>query len=187
MKIDDMNNQEFSSREALEQAFRRWWVIVLLTVLGGIAGWSFHFFRPPLYEATAVVTVNMNFQKVKLTQYEEDYAFNAAGAIAASTEVKNQIVAASQTHEVSITSDQLQQQMFLERKQSVWEFHIRNQNPEIAAELANLWVEKTGVAVNTALGHALKADQIQDQISRTRTSSDSAGLGIDAQVTFYGL
>ncbi len=79
-----MKDQEFSPRESLERAFERWWVIVLLTALGGMAGWAFHFFLPPVYEATAVITVNMDFQKGKLTQYEEDYAFNAAGAIGTS-------------------------------------------------------------------------------------------------------
>jgi len=168
-------NQEFSPRESLESAFKHWWVIVLVTVLGGMAGWAFHFSHPPLYEATAVVTANMDYQKRQLSQYEEDYAFGGAAAIATSDEVENQIITEAQIRGIPINIDQLQQQMYLERKQSVWELHIRNQNPEIAAELANLWAEKFEAALNAALGHAIRADQIQAQIDAINNSLSTSG------------
>ena len=165
-----MKNQEFSPRESLERAFRRWWVIVLITVLGGVAGWAFHFFNPPIYEATSFMTVNMDFTKRQFTQYEEDYAFGSTALIATSDEVENQIITEAKVRGIPIDIDQLQLQMFLERKQSDWELHIRNQNPEIAAELANLWAEKFSAALNTALGHAIQADQIQTQIDAINNS-----------------
>jgi uncharacterized protein involved in exopolysaccharide biosynthesis len=165
-----MQNQEFSPRESLERAFKHWWIIVFLTVLGGIAGWAVHFFRTPLYEATATLAVNMDYQKRYLTQYEEDYAFGSTALIATSEEVENQIITETKLRGIPIDLYQLQQQMFLERKQSVWELHIRNQNPEIAAELANLWAEKFSAALNSALGHAIQADQIQTQIDAINNS-----------------
>jgi uncharacterized protein involved in exopolysaccharide biosynthesis len=185
-----MKNQEFSPRESLERSFERWWVIVLLTVLGGIAGWAFHFFRPPVYEATAVITANMDYQKHQLTQNEEDYTFNAAGAIGTSTKVENQIIAEAQIRGLPVDIDQLRQQMFIERKQSVWELHIRNRDPEIAAELANLWAEKFSEALNAALGHAIRADQIQTQIDNINSSLSTSGspvLSPETQATLKTL
>lgn len=170
-----MKNQEFSPRKSLERAFARWWVIVLVTAVGGMTGWAFHFFRPPVYEATAVITANMDFQKAALTQNEEDYIFNAAGAIGTSTEVENQIIVEAQKNGLPMDIYQLQQQMFLEREQSVWQLHIRDQDPKIAAELANLWAEKTFEALNTALSHAIQADQIQAQINTITTSQPASG------------
>ena len=174
-----MNNQEFSPRASLEQALQRWWVIVLLTVLGGIVGWALHFTRPPLYEATAVITANMNFQrvkdKVKLTLHEEDYAFNAAGAIGTSTAVKDQIIAAAHLSGFPMDMNQLSELMNMERKQSIWELHFRNRVPQTAADLANIWAEKTLQALNTALGHAVLADQIQSQIDSFTTSQSTPG------------
>jgi uncharacterized protein involved in exopolysaccharide biosynthesis len=172
-----MKNQEFSPREALENAFRHWWVIFLITVLGGIAGWAFHFFNPPVYEATSVITVNMDFQKVHLTQYEQDYAFNAAGAIGTSDVVEGQVVTDAKNNGIQIELGQLQQQMFLERKQSVWELHIQNRNPEIAAKLANLWAQDFTEALNAALAHAIHADQIQSQM-------DSINIGLAASGSY---
>jgi uncharacterized protein involved in exopolysaccharide biosynthesis len=64
-----MKSQEFSPRESLERAFKRWWVIVLMTVVGGLVGWAFHFVNPPVYEASSTVTATMDFQKRELTQY----------------------------------------------------------------------------------------------------------------------
>ena len=165
-----MKNQEFSPLESLERALANWWIIVLLTVLGGIAGWAVHFFRPPLYEATAIVTVNMDYQKRYLTQYEEDYAFGSAATIATSDEVENQIITEAQLRGLPIDLYQLRQQMFLERRQSVWELHIRNRDPEIAAELANLWAEKFYATLNATLRHATLADQIQTQIDAINNS-----------------
>jgi capsular polysaccharide biosynthesis protein len=170
-----MKNQEFSPRESLERAFGRWWVILLLTALGGMVGWTIHFFLPPLYEATAVITANMDFQKGKLTQQEEDYTFNAAGAIGTSTEVENQIVAEAQKRGFPIDINQLQQQMFFEREQSVWLLHIRNRNPQIASELANLWAEKFYAALNADVVHAIRANQIQTQIDTINTSFSVSG------------
>ena len=97
-----MTSQEFSPRESLERILARWWVIVLITVLGGIVGWTFHFLQPPIYEASAVITINMDFTKRELTQYEEDYAFNAAGAIIASTPVEDQIVSEARAQGIPI-------------------------------------------------------------------------------------
>jgi len=170
-----MKNQEFSPREALERAFRRWWVIVLITVLGGVAGWAFHFFNPPVYEATSFMTVTMDFSKRQLTQYEEDYAFDVAGAISTGDDMENQIVKEANALGMPIEVNQLKQQMFIERKQSVWELHIRNRDPEFAAELANIWAEKSYAALNVALGHAIRADQIQTQIDAINNSLSVSG------------
>jgi uncharacterized protein involved in exopolysaccharide biosynthesis len=185
-----MDSQEFSPRASLERAFQRWWVIILLTALGGIAGWALHFTRPPVYEATAVITANMNFQKVKLTLHEEDYAFNAAGAIGTSTDVMDQIIVASQAGGFPIDMNQLSDQMTMERKQSVWELHIRNRDPQTAAKLANLWAENTVNSLDAALGHAVLADQIQAQIDTltgSQSSSGAPGLSPENQTALQNL
>lgn len=170
-----MNDQEFYPRKSLELAFQRWWVIVVLTTLGGIAGWAVHFIRPPLYESTSTITVSMDFQNRKLTQREQDFAFSASGAIGSSTQVKDQVIAEAQAQGFPIDLNHLEQQMFLERKQSVWEFHVRNRDPETSAELANLWAEKAIEVLNADLAHALRADQIQAQINTLTGSQPASG------------
>jgi uncharacterized protein involved in exopolysaccharide biosynthesis len=184
-----MKSQEFSPRESLERAFRRWWVIVMMTVLGGLVGWAFHFFIPPVYEATSFVTADMDFQTRELTQYEQDYAFNSAEAISMWDDVVNQVVADAKIRAFPIEPGQLRQQMFIERRQSVFELHIRSHNPQIAAGLANIWAEKFYRALNGALVHAIQADQIQAQMDAINGSLTSASpvLSQQAQATLKNL
>jgi LPS O-antigen subunit length determinant protein (WzzB/FepE family) len=79
-----MSDQEFSVRELLDHAIDKWWVVVLIAVMGGVIGWASHFLLPPVYESTATITMTMDFFKLsqweptQYTQYAEDYAFNSA-------------------------------------------------------------------------------------------------------------
>jgi uncharacterized protein involved in exopolysaccharide biosynthesis len=185
-----MNKQEFLPLHIVKNTFDSWWIVVLIMTVGGIGGWIFHFFQPPVYEATAVITANIDFQKRELTQYEEDHAFGAAAAILTSTGVKNQIVTEAQRNGISINVNQLQQQMFLERRQSVWELRIRNRDPEIAVKLVNWWAENADKALYVALEHAIGADQIRDQISSLigrQSGSGSFGLNSEFRVTLSDL
>jgi uncharacterized protein involved in exopolysaccharide biosynthesis len=161
-----MADSEFTPLETVAHILSRWWIAVIMAILGGIVGWAFHFFHPPVYEATAILTVTMDFSQRELTQYEQDYAFNAAGAIINSTAVEDQIVTISQTDGISISPTQLEQRMFSEGRQSVWELHIRDRNPQVAAELVNIWAQVANDALNTTLEHAIKAEQLQYQVDK---------------------
>jgi uncharacterized protein involved in exopolysaccharide biosynthesis len=159
-----MADSEFTPLYSLTRILSRWWIIVAMAVSGGILGWVFHFFHPPVYEATTVLTITMDFTERELTQYEQDYAFNAVGAIITSTVVKEQIVSSSQINGVSISQTQLAKQIFLEGRQSVWELHVRDQDPYNAAEIANIWAQVANDVLNAALEHAMQADQLQVQM-----------------------
>ena len=170
-----MNNQELSLREAMDRTLTRWWIIVLFMTLGGITGWIVHFFQPAEYQATAVMTITMDFKDRVLTQYEQDYAFSAAGNIIRSTDVIDKTIAGAQASGYPVEMDQIRSQMLAEGKQSSWELHVRNRDPELAAELANLWAKTANAALNAALEHAILAEQIQNQISNSTSSQPNSG------------
>jgi hypothetical protein len=159
-----MDDSEFTPIENIKSVFSHWWILVGFAVVGGVIGWLFHFLQPPIYEATARITVSMDFSERELTQYEQDYAFSSAGEIIISSTLKDQILAKALATGISISSTQLRQQMFSEGRQSVWELHIRNPDAQVATDLANIWA---GVAVedlNIALDHAMQAEQLQYQV-----------------------
>lgn len=159
-----MADTEFIPFISMKRILWRWWVVVVMAVLGGILGWVFHFFHPPVFEATTVLAASMDFTGRELTQYEQDFAFNAVGALIDSSAVKDQIIAEMSANGTSIEQAHLEQMMFLEGKQSVWELHIRDQDSRAAAELANTWAHVANDVLNTALEHAMQADQIQVQM-----------------------
>lgn len=160
-----MPESEFTPFETLQRILSRWWLVVILAVLGGLLGWTFQLFHAPVYEATADLTVAMDFTKHELTQYEEDHAFSAAGAIIRSIAVQDQVIAAAQADGISITPYQLEQMTSSEGMLSAWEIHVRDQDPQLAAELVNLWAQSADEALNTALDHAVHASQLQAQIT----------------------
>lgn len=167
-----MNDQEFSVREVLNRSIDGWWIMVLLAVAGAIAGWAFHYLSPRVYQATATMTVSMDFaphpdlssDDLTLTTYEEDYAFNSAEFIIDSAGVKSQVIAEAKARGLSVTPDQLNRELTLERRQSDWEFYARDHDPHTAAELVNLWAEKSYAALNATLKHAIKMDSLNTQI-----------------------
>lgn len=147
--------KEFFPSKAIENVFRLWWLLLILIILGGGASWIFHLLQPPIYEAQATITMSIDFtQAGPMSQYEEDYTFNAAGAWIASTVTQEQIVARAQEQGIEITAEQLNGIMFLEIKQSIWELRIRHSDPQIAAALANIWAEEAYAALERGHGHA---------------------------------
>jgi uncharacterized protein involved in exopolysaccharide biosynthesis len=177
-----MEKQEFSPRQSVERILTRWWIIVIATVLGGTAGWIFHLFQPPVYEATATITVTMEFNKWALPQSQSDSAFNSAEDIMTSTQVKNQIIAEARSDGYPMDIYQLQQRMDLERKISIWELRIRDRDPKLTAVLANIWADKALEALNVALGHALQADTLEYEISGMAKSLSTPDKAQEIQV-----
>jgi hypothetical protein len=164
-RSNPMNNQEFSLFNSVERVLTRWWIMVALMVVGGLVGLGFHLLFPPVYEAKAVITINMNFQKRELTQIEADTAFNAASAIITSPSVMNLVIADAQVKGFSITPSRILRDFYLESRQSIWELRVRDQDPNAAAALANIWAQNATDALNSALTHALQAEQLQIQIA----------------------
>ncbi len=160
-----MNDQEFSPYNSAKLVYSRWWMVAGFMVLGGLVGLIFHLFFPPVYEGRAVITVNMEFQQRELTQIEADTAFNAASAIITSPPVMNQVIAAAQEKGYSVTPSRFLKDFYLEGRQSVWDLSVRDRDPIAAAEVANIWAQASTDALNSALTHALQADQIQAQIT----------------------
>lgn len=158
-----MSDTEFIPAETVRCMLRRWWLLPLLAFLGGVLGWSIHFFRAPVYEATASLLITMDFDERELTQYEMDYAFSAAGGIIESGTVQDQLVARARAAGIQISAEELSRDSVAEGRQSVWELHVLHHEPQVAAELANLWAQVALEELNTALGHASLADQLEQQ------------------------
>jgi capsular polysaccharide biosynthesis protein len=162
--VRSLADSEFIPILVIKRIFSYWWIMAVMAILGGIFGWAFHFLQPPVYEATAELTVMMDFTRIELTQYEQDYAFSAVGGIIDSSAVKDQMATGAQAIGISITQPKLFGMMFSEGKQSVWELHVRDQDPKVAADLANLWAQVANDDLNAALSHAIQSEQLQAQI-----------------------
>lgn len=144
---------------------RKWWIIVVFTVAGGLVGVVFHYLQPPVYEAKTRLLVNMDVMKYQLTSSEENRIMDAVSAIVNSLEVQESVVATARSSlGYPLTVEEFQRKATLERGRQVLEMSIRDRDPSFAATLVNLWTEIAYQRLNQAQEHAVAADQIQRQI-----------------------
>jgi uncharacterized protein involved in exopolysaccharide biosynthesis len=161
---------EYSPLEAFEHAIRQWRLLVILTIVGGLCGLIFHNLQPPIYDATIVFTIGIDFKHVgrELTQYEEDLAVGAAGGLILSTDVVEKVIAQARSEQIQIDYAELIRMSRLERRQSLWELRVRNTDPEKAERLANLWGQFAIAALQQARQHAWLAYRISDELQELK-------------------
>lgn len=156
---------EFSILELSRIILRKWWIIVVLTVGGGLVGVVFNYLQPPVYEAKARLVVNIDVLKYQLTSREENRIMDAVVAIANSPEVQESVVVtARSSFGYSLTIADFRQKATLERAWQVLEMRVRDGDPMLATTLVNLWAEAAYQRLTQAQEHAVAAGQIQRQI-----------------------
>jgi uncharacterized protein involved in exopolysaccharide biosynthesis len=169
---------DYSPLESFEHALSYWRMVVFLTIIGGLCGLVFHRLQPPLYDATAVFTIGIDFKNVgrELTQYEEDLAVGAAGGLILSTDVVEKVVAQAGAEQIQIDSTELRHMSNLERRQAFWELRVRNSDPQTAASLANIWSALAIVELQQARQHAWQAYRIHDELVVLKQCLQATGL-----------
>ncbi len=146
------SSQEFEPYEQIAHILKFWWFLVLCAILGGLAGLAAHRVKPPLYEAAAVFSANIDFNKIdfyhppkptpapyKLTQYDEDITILAVQV--SLVKVQPQVIAFAQANGWALDADGLKARSTIERKHDVWEVRVRSTDPQIAQKLVNYWAQ----------------------------------------------
>jgi capsular polysaccharide biosynthesis protein len=152
----------FTPLDTLRDIFRFWWYIALTIILGGIAGWIFFSLRPPIYESKASISISIDYVYTgKLTDIEEDHALGVVGDILFTSEVMEAVVLQAQSEGWEVSLDQLLSSVYPERRFYVWQIRVQNENPDLAAHLANLWLEEASRELANAAQHAKNADSFQ--------------------------
>jgi hypothetical protein len=158
---------EFSPFETFESTLSHWRLVVILTLIGGLAGLLFHRLQPPVYDATVVFVIGIDYKNVgrELTQYEEDLAVGAAGGLISSTSVIEKVIAQASAQQIQIDYVEFVQSSNLERRQALWELRVRNNNPKIAQTLANIWGQQAFADLEIARHNAWQAYRIHDDLA----------------------
>ena len=184
---------EFSPLEALEHSLKTWWLVVLLMVLGGGAGWLFHRVQPPIYETAFAWTVNVDYtQTGPITERDVDHIQGSVGGLIHSKLVMEKVIAQAQSQGIEIDLPTLQDISRLERRQSRWKIHVRNSDPEKAAALANLWGQIATDVLTKSHQHAIKARALHDYMSVLKncapesepSTADQKGCALPSIVDF---
>jgi hypothetical protein len=146
-------SKEFVPLEQFYQMQRNWWIVILLAILGGLGGFIFSRFKPPVYEAQAVFLASIDFNKInflhppaptpapyKLTQYDEDLSLQMVET--ALLQVVPQVVEFAQQNQAALGANSLLSQSTIERKNAFWEVRVRSTDPISAQKITNYWAQQ---------------------------------------------
>lgn len=146
----------------LGRALRSWKLLLLITILGGLGGWLFHQFQPPLYESQAYIPFDFDVVRTgRLTESEEDIAMGIAGTIMTVSPVPEQVADAAKQKGYAFSLADIPGLMTYERRSFRWVIRIIHPDPETAAFLARTWIEKAYVQIQEAARHAERAEMLR--------------------------
>jgi len=144
--------EEFSPYEQTSRILQFWWVLVLCAILGGALGWVAHRFKPPVYEAQAIISASIDLNKVDFlritpdpekqhlfTQDDEDLALMLVET--SLIQVEPRVLAFAQANGWDISSETLHANSTIERKHAYWQVRYRSADPVQAQKLVNTWTE----------------------------------------------
>lgn len=138
--------QEFSPKYQIMQSLRLWWILVLTIFAGGIIGYSITRIQPPVYQAKATLYTFINFQDIRdvqLSTYDEDLIINSIESLMLSNDVIGPVLTQAAAENISIDYKSFMRQKSAYRKLSDFELYFRDNDPEIAQKIANIWLEAT--------------------------------------------
>jgi len=136
-------NSEFVPIENFKRILKFWWLILLLSIAGGITGFIIHRHKPPIYEATAVFMASIDFNKIStpytLTQYDEDISLVTVEVVL--KQALPSVEAFIRDSNLPVGTDVLLSQYIIERQNAYWELRFRYSDPVVAQKIVNFWAQ----------------------------------------------
>lgn len=149
-----MDMQGQSAADLFEKVLSRWWLLALLTVLGGLGGWVVSFGRTPIYEARTSIEVIITDARLGENRIER-LMKNAISIVSPRSMSPALIQDIEEDCPGSSTAD-----MQLEHRLLVLDLVVHCSNPQGAADLANAWAEAAGAALTEAYDHSLVLEEL---------------------------
>jgi hypothetical protein len=131
---------DFVPSEMIKIMARKWWVLVLAMVLGGLAGMLITRAHKPVYQSQAVITTAVDYAYTgSIDDIELDHLIMAVGDVINSTTVRESLVEKVLNEGVADSADGILNNLNLIRKGNGWLLTVRASDPVIAQQVALLW------------------------------------------------
>jgi capsular polysaccharide biosynthesis protein len=157
-------NYEIDLKEYLETLLRDWWLIVGIAVMGGLLGLAFSFIHKPLYEAHSVLIVGSDFTTINSNSWTDsktDYVNNKSAQIANSTGILNQVIDDFKKRGIVVGREAFS----LDRRASTWDLVVQYPDAQVAADLANAWLDVTYLKLQEAHQNSLEVLEISQKLN----------------------
>lgn len=161
MEVDDQAHQ-VQVGTFISRLVSKWPILLAFGLLGAFMGFGVSDVRKPRYEAAAKMGINIQYGVIEpLELVVEDRAQNRVADVILSDSTLMQILDnVSQT----VRQEQgwndpadLRQSLRLDRGLASWGFVARNQDPVLAAQISNLWMDFSLAELERAQDHAWQA------------------------------
>lgn len=152
---------EFDLLVSFNRLLRRWWLILVIAVVGGLIGLGVSVVMPPLYQAEAIFSASIDFTEINyenlvgeygdplvFTQYEEDLAMQVVQRVLVNT--WDEAYEYALTLDPDLTTAAFKKNYQVQRYNALWYLWYRHEDPEIAQAVVNYWTEEALVRLAEA-------------------------------------
>jgi len=164
-----LQKRDIDAAAMLHRAITSWYVILLAGLVGAVIGWLISFARPPLYQASVFIEYAVDYSR---TAHMDDITVHQA------YEQVRRMLLADETLQSTLDAAQekvgggliftdtadLRSQIQLSRYPGGFELIVYGQDPEQSAAAANAWADVALEETEKAIGHAIRAAELQSKI-----------------------
>ena len=154
-------------RASADRILKGWYILLLAGLAGGFVGLIFSSVRAPVYEADAVISINIDYGRTQpLELIVEDRALDRVWQYLTSDAILGaasmQLSAQSGSSAAWESPQSMREYVRLEARLSDWHFIARSKDPETAAMIANAWARSAIEGLDDAYAHAWEALSLQN-------------------------
>lgn len=170
-----------------KRVMERWHWMLIAACLGGLIGLGVSFLRAPVYQATAILGIGIDYSRsLPLDDDAERHAFDRVRALLLSDDAIIPVLLLEESERtVDLAIEELKDfrsRIRLDRIGTRWELTVYDESPEKAARAANDWVENSITLFTDAQQHAIRAIELQSafyEIScRLETASETTNRSV---------
>lgn len=184
--------------ETMNNLFRRWWLIAVFAIVGGLLALAFSALKPPKYEAEAIFSASIDYRDINFenlvdetespltfSQYDIDMALSAVHTVL--LQVRDEAFTFAQSLDPSLEAEPFENNMLIERQLGLWYLRYRHEDAQTAQSIVNYWAElgidvmKAGQAAETIEPYVLveltsEASLPQSPVYQNRNTLALAGI-----------
>jgi capsular polysaccharide biosynthesis protein len=184
--------------ETMNNLFRRWWLIAVFAIVGGLLALAFSALKPPKYEAEAIFSASIDYRDINFenlvdetespltfSQYDIDMALSAVHTVL--LQVRDEAFTFAQSLDPSLEAETFENNMLIERQLGLWYLRYRHEDAQTAQSIVNYWAElgidvmKAGQAAETIEPYVLvewvsEASLPQSPVYQNRNTLALAGI-----------
>lgn len=167
-----MNNRDLSPLAFFESASHFWWAIVVISIIGGLLGWLFCWFQPPIYEASAMYSMDLDEQELApadqlpLSYVAQNNYLAPVQSLFHAQDVRDKLLIDAKKNDIKLNAADFNGKDFrIERVGYLWRLVVSNTDPQAAAALANLWADTVYTTMTEISSHAVNVRRLELEVT----------------------